>query len=125
MTNLSAHISHSRSILIMLVVLFSLSPCSVKESVYQIFGTEYQRPVNKTKTTPSFQNTCQLQVFSAGQDIKISKISDFDLVNLADQSFHFFIAVDLIGHPHKRSEFTVRSGPLLFILYKRLKLGLS
>lgn len=109
----------------MLVVLFSLSPCAVKESVYHVFGTEYQRPINKTKTTQSFQNTCQAQVFSTSTAVKISKISDFDLFRLAILSFQQLIPIDQSGNPQKRSEISVQHSPLLFILYKRLKIGLA
>ena len=109
----------------MLVVLFSLSPCTVKESIYQVFGTEYQRPVNKTKTTQSFHSTCQAQVFSTSTVLKISKISDFDLFRLAVRSFQQFIPIDQSGNPQKRSELSVECSPLLFILYKRLKIGLA
>lgn len=109
----------------MLVVLFSLSPCTVKESVYHVFGTEYQRPINKTKTTQSFQSTCQAQVFSTSTAHKISKISDFDLFRIAIQSFQQLIPIDQSGNPQKRNELSVEYSPHLFILYKRLKLGLA
>lgn len=124
MKKVASYLSSTRSILIMLVVLFSLSPCTVKESIYQIIGTEYQRPVNKTKATQSFQNTCQSSVFSVSQKVKVTKLSDFDLFRLAFQYLKPIMPAYKTETWPGRKEVWADYNEPLFILYKRFKIGL-
>ena len=54
------YIQFFRNNLFLIVLLFALSPCSVKEVLHQQFDVAYNQPLNKTKTTLNQQSNCSV-----------------------------------------------------------------
>ncbi|QIA07079.1 hypothetical protein [Draconibacterium halophilum] len=59
MVRIQQYIHWLKHALLVVVALFSLASCSVKEPVFRAIGADYQRPLNKTRTTPNFENHCK------------------------------------------------------------------
>lgn len=53
MSKINLHIRVFRRIVLMWFILLSLSPCTVKEAVFNWVSIEYTKPLNKSKTTSS------------------------------------------------------------------------
>src|SRR5690606_27881739 len=51
------HIKKFRHIVLMWFVLFSISPCTVKEALFYSVNTDYAKPLNKSKT-PAPASSC-------------------------------------------------------------------
>src|SRR3546814_6494979 len=58
MLKAQGNIKNTKHILLMWFVLFSLSPCIVKEALFHSANGEYVKPLNKTKTT-TLSSLCQ------------------------------------------------------------------
>src|SRR5690606_21161988 len=68
-----SHIKNFRHIVLMWFVLFSLSPCTVKEALFHSANTDYAKPLNKSRTTTP-TNSC-LYSQNESQQISIVKKS--------------------------------------------------
>lgn len=106
--------------LLVVIALFSLASCSVKEPLFKAIGAEYQRPLNKTKTTPNFENHCQ----TSPDDFQISSNSynsDHNLLGAAVEHNELLLQPTAIsGYSFLQPEI-VAENTRLYILYKRLK----
>ncbi|WP_129039449.1 hypothetical protein [Chryseobacterium sp. CH21] len=58
-----------KAIITMLVLVFSLSPCSVKRNVLDIFDIQYISGLNKVKTTSSLSFSCDAASASLGTSV--------------------------------------------------------
>ncbi|RYF21433.1 MAG: hypothetical protein EOO42_10565 [Flavobacteriales bacterium] len=117
------HIKNIRYIVLMWFILFSLSPCTVKEVLLYSLNTEYAEPLNKSKTVQT--NPCQYssneyQQKSAAQQSKINqKIEPVDFVG----NYGFPTYVAKIDKNYSKT--STGNSPPKYILYKRLKINIA
>jgi len=124
MSHPKSHIDLYKAITILLLLAFSLSPCSVKRDVLNIFDIQYTGTLNKVKTTvnstsncdTSFQNSSTASVFKA--NLKAKKIDVSFSLNL------YFKKTREEKIPSNYSKTTTGNSPPKYILFKRLKLDL-
>jgi len=124
MSDTKIHMKTYKAIIMMLILAFSLSPCSVKRNVLDIFDIQYISGLNKVKTTSNLASSCDFtSIFSK---ISVSKtvikakhcnaFLDFtgSVKNIQEGNLTFN---DYSGH-------TTGNSPPKYILFKRLKLNL-
>lgn len=128
MLNISSHINYTKSVIVMLMALFALTPCTVKESAYQLVNVEYQRPLNQTKSAHVSSSTCE---FSDMQDVFIvsseqSLIKYFSSGLKPSSLLDLTVSVDVKDFlPEHLSKHPEDSYSPLYILYNRLKIALG
>ncbi|WP_163326031.1 hypothetical protein [Draconibacterium mangrovi] len=106
--------------LLVVIALFSLASCSVKEPLFKAIGAEYQRPLNKTKTTPNFDHHCQ----TSPDDFRISSNfhnSDQNLLGTAVERDELLLQSTSFSEYSFLQPEIVAENTRLYILYKRLK----
>ncbi len=118
------HMKTYKAIITMLILVFSLSPCSVKRNVLDIFDIQYISGLNKVKTTSSLSFSCDLASVSSGISVSKTKVqsrySKFLLgVNQATGNF-----VEEKISLNTYSGHSTGNSPPKYILFKRLKLNL-
>lgn len=107
--------------MLMWFVLFSLSPCVVKEALFLSVDAEYTKPLHKSKVTTT-SNLCQFSSnenhqTSAKKQVKIEKLNDpVDLT----RNPQFFVRSDQTQRNSSKT-FSGNSPPK-YILYKRLRI---
>ncbi|MCS4301264.1 hypothetical protein M2372_000695 [Chryseobacterium sp. BIGb0232] len=113
-----------KAIITMLILVFSLSPCSVKRDVLDIFDIQYISGLNKVKITAGPSLNCDTSTTSSKISISKAKakykckgpLLDFNaIVNNTEGDTIFF---------NKYSGYTTGNSPPKYILFKRLKLNL-
>lgn len=116
------YIKTYKAVILMLILVFSLSPCHVKRDVLDLFDIEYISGLNKVRATNGFSLHCDTSVASSkillskakvkyeGSLLKLSIVSK----NTEKKSIFF----------SEYSGYTTGSGPPKYILFKRLKLNL-
>lgn len=108
-----------RRIILMCFLVFSLSPCPVKEGLAHSVIADYSKPLNKTKTTNPISSCSYLQHIN--QSIQRLKKVKTDRI----EPFTLFV-VSFVEQPVAKvcsicsTSFSVNSPPR-YILYKRLK----
>lgn len=125
MSNTRIYMKTYKAIVTMLILVFSLSPCSVKRNVLDIFDIQYISGLNKVKITSGLSLNCDIStVYSK---ISISKaeskskykgfLSDGHAAakNIEKEKLSF----------NKYSGHTTGNSPPKYILFKRLKLNLA
>jgi len=117
------NISKAKHILLVCFALLALSPCIVKETVYGLVAEEYQKPLNKSRTTVQ---TVSCQFFQQGVETSISKEQKVT----AEIDFSGFVSLPIFNIPQPGftgSDSKTFSGnsPPKYILYKRLKLDIA
>ncbi len=108
----------------MLILVFSLSPCSVKRNVLDIFDIQYISGLNKVKTTSSLSFSCDTAFASSETAVSKTKIQN---------QYHKFLSgfnsatANLFEEKaflnNYSGHFTGNSPPK-YILFKRLRLHL-
>lgn len=125
MSDLKIHKKISKAIITMLVLVFSLSPCSVKRDLLSIFDIEYISSLNKVKTTPSSQTVnCDSSTENSSRIIlsKLSSRSGKDLFPFQSSSLTFFFK-EVTIFDNNYSDATSGNSPPKYILFKQLKLN--
>ncbi len=127
MVNSYPHIISFGRMLVIWFVLLAMSPCGVKAAWLMDHHTDYIRPLNKTKVVIE-NDTCQnLGLFSSYITKSVQKCSPDDaplITHWAGETFFpSCIFNDSVDH-NNRSSFTQQSISK-YILFKRLKLGMS
>ncbi len=124
MPNSRVHMKTYKAIITMLVLMFSLSPCSVKRNVLDIFDIQYISGLNKVKTTSSLSFSCDAASASSG----ISALKNKVQKRYSDSFPRFYSGT---GNPveenisfNKYSGHSTGNSPPKYILFKRLKLNL-
>lgn len=124
MLKVESNIKNTRHILLMWFVLFSLSPCIVKEALFHSVNAEYSKPLHKSKTTTS-SSLCQYSA-SEGQHISDKKHlknkKQIQPVNSADNQY-VIVRSDQAQNNYSKT-FSGNSPPK-YILYKRLKIDVA
>lgn len=125
MQALRIHMKNYRAFLMMLILAFSLSPCSVKRDVLNIFDIQYISGLNKVKTVVAEGSVCDLSAENSSNRTAFAK-SDLKIKSrgfaLHSNTVLYFGEVkitfnDYSGHASGNS-------PPKYILFKRLKLNL-
>lgn len=117
------HMKNYKAIVLMLILAFSLSPCSLKRDVLGIFDIQHISGLNKVKITTGA--ACELSN-QTSSGTAISK-SDAKLIN---KSFHFNRNSSLccetsVSTLNSYSGQTSGNSPPKYILFKRLKLHIA
>jgi len=124
MTKKESHIKKIRHIVLMWFVLFSLSPCTVKEALSQVVSTDYAKPLNKSKTIAP-TSSCSYsqndnQQISVVKKAKIYKeIEPVQVVN----NLCFTVLSSKVYNDYSKT--SSGNSPPKYILYKRLKIDIA
>lgn len=119
------HMKTYKAVITMLILVFSLSPCSVKRNVLDIFDIQYISGLNKVKITSSLSTSCDTA--SASTRVSVSK------ANIRKQhkdSFsNFYSSAGVLADEkisfNEYSGHSTGNSPPKYILFKRLKLNLA
>lgn len=109
----------------MLILVFSLSPCSVKRDVLDIFDIQYISGLNKVKTTSGISFQCDTPTTSS--KVSVSKTD----AKYKYKGFLSNVNTVVKNTGEKNPSFNKYSGPTTgnsppkYILFKRLKLNLA
>ncbi|MGN7863063.1 hypothetical protein [Chryseobacterium sp. 22458] len=112
-----------KSIITMLILVFSLSPCSVKRNVLDIFDIQYISGLNKVKTTSGPSFSCDTG--SVSSQVSVSKAQ-----TAKNKGFVSGFTPKAKYRKEEKISFNEYSGhstgnsPPKYILFKRLKLSL-
>lgn len=108
----------------MLVVVFSLSPCSVKRDLLGIFDIQHISSLNKIKTTANPGFNCDSSTELSSRRIVNSK-ADFRSIEVFSftSNLSSYFPENTIAH-NNYSGTTTGNSPPKYILFKRLKLHL-
>ena len=123
MPSVNTHISFYKRTIALLLVLFSLAPCGVKESLFHTFGAEYNSPLNKTKTNASQLNTCSYWHSTTSITNGRNLSADIHLPAYFTALQHTSKATSIGKNKHYRN--TTCNSPPIYILFKRMKLDLA
>ncbi|PRD55966.1 hypothetical protein [Sphingobacterium gobiense] len=110
-----------KHILLMWFVLFSLSPCVVKEVLTSAANIDYVKPLNKTKTS-SRSNLCS---YSFDKSLQISIVREskvnqqIDPVDLSHNQHLILLSAKVLRH---YTTTCPGNSPPKYILYKRMKI---
>jgi len=124
MTKKKSHIKKIKHIVLMWFVLFSLSPCTVKEALSQVVSTDYAKPLNKSKTIAP-TSSCSYsqndnQQISVVKKAKIYKeIEPVQVVN----NLCFTVLSSKVYNDYSKT--SSGNSPPKYILYKRLKIDIA
>ena len=109
----------------MLVVAFSLSPCSLKREVLEVFDIQHIGTLNKVKTTaPSFFGCENL---NSSSKVSVSK-ADFKFKGIAFSDFLQSVNLNFEKPAFSQKNYsrnTSGNSPPKYILFKRLKLDMA
>lgn len=125
MKKTNPHIEFIRNTILILVVLFALTPCSVKEAGSVALNIEYQRPFNKTRVAISQENSCENLVFTQVEMVKNQELQALDIVVNTSNNPVLFLFDSKEGSIIKQSKKSSDLGRPLYILYSRLKLDIA
>lgn len=119
-----AHIAIYKTAVVILLLMFSLSPCAVKRDLLGIFDIQHVSTLNKTKTTVSSTAGCTFNLHHASSKTLFSK-ADF---KLRTEDFPCFL-IQAISEKEQiplyhYSKNSTGNSPPKYILFKRLKLHL-
>lgn len=124
MSNTKIHMKTYKAIITMLILVFSLSPCSVKRNVLDLFDIQYISGLNKVKTTSGTSLNCDTSPTSSTISISQTEAKakhkevflNFNIAskNREEEKISFN---EYSGH-------TTGNSPPKYILFKRLKLNL-
>lgn len=121
MQKIKSHIKNLKYLIWGWITFFALSPCMVKDLIFNIVDIEYNQPLNKSKTTISF-NSCQY----SQNDTQKTPVVKQSKINTKPEKVeeNHFVVVCCIGLNTNNSKRTSGNSPPKYILYKRLKVDL-
>ncbi|UWX61067.1 hypothetical protein N0B40_02070 [Chryseobacterium oranimense] len=116
------HIKNYKALILVFVLVFSLSPCSLKRDFLSIFDIQHISGLNKVKITSSAAS-CVFSAETSSSRINLSKA----YAKLKNIGFIFHSGTDLSFREEKitfqkYSGHTSGNSPPKYILFKRLKL---
>lgn len=123
MSSIQIHIKIYKAIITMLILVFSLSPCSVKRDILDIFDIQYISGLNKVRATPGLSLQCETSATSSKIVLSKTKIKykeSHGKLNVISKkkSEKNIVFNEYSGH-------TTGNAPPKYILFKRLKLSLG
>ncbi len=107
----------------MWIVLFSLSPCTVKEALSDSISIDYAKPLNKAKTTIPATSCSYTE--NENQQISVVIQSKVNQKSALDYSLHcqnYPSCSFVVNDDYSKN--TLSNSPPKYILYKRLKVNL-
>ncbi|MGN7787063.1 hypothetical protein ACTJIJ_21195 [Niabella sp. 22666] len=115
------YIRKHKQLLVVGLLVFALAPCTVKEAWFSLAGLDYTKPLNGSKTTTSGQQ-CQYSYLSAQkmavqQKTRANKL----LSSYLPYKTYTTTATEIRS---RDSVYFRANSPPIYILYKRLKLGM-
>nr|WP_298005803.1 hypothetical protein [uncultured Flavobacterium sp.] len=117
------HIKKFRHIVLMWFVLFSISPCSVKEALFYSVNTDYAKPLNKSKTSAP-ASSCSYSQNDNTQTSVVKKSKVYKRIDPVNVSNNLYFAV-LSAKVYNDYSKTSGNSPPKYILYKRLKIDIA
>lgn len=128
MRNISSHINYTKGVILMLMALFALTPCSVKESAYQLVNVEYQRPLNQTKSTQVNNSSCEVSEMEDGLIVTTTQSNTANLLLDIEpgviSTLTPLLSTQVFTYEYLSSQPSTSFAPL-YILYSRLKIALA
>ncbi|BFO64196.1 hypothetical protein [Chryseobacterium sp. KCF3-3] len=124
MHNSGVHMKTYKAIITMLILVFSLSPCSVKRNVLDIFDIQFISGLNKIKTTSSLSFSCDSASATSGISVSKNKTQSQYRNPFSDFSSTTGNSVEKKISFNNYSGHSTGNSPPKYILFKRLKLNL-
>lgn len=124
MSDTRIHMKTYKAIITMLILVFSLSPCSVKRDVLDIFDIQYISGLNKVKITSGLSLNCDTSTTSSKTSISKAKAEYKRKDYLLDVNARAKNKGEANLNFNKYSGRTTGNSPPKYILFKRLKLNL-
>ncbi|KAA5533979.1 hypothetical protein [Paenimyroides baculatum] len=123
MLQTKSHIRNFRHIVLMWFMLFSLSPCTVKEAMLSTANTAYAKPLNISKATAAVGSCLYLQDKSQQISVayKFTVNKQFDGVDFCGNQYFGAHPTKVCSTYQKTSS---GNSPPKYILYKRLKIAI-
>ena len=120
------HMRTYKAFLMMLVLVFSLSPCSVKRDLLSIFDIQYISGLNKVKIASGSVLSCEGATENLSSESSVSKTDrkkhkEIPYLRRDTPSFSVCDATRISSYSGKVSG----NSPPKYILFKRLKLNLG
>lgn len=113
-----------KAFVMMLVLVFSLSPCSLKRDLLDIFDIQHISSLNKVKTTTGSTFSCDSsnetssgRIAISKKEVKINGSFPSKLISISDFSKDKSFQINYSGT-------TTGSSPPKYILFKQLRLNL-
>ena len=124
MSDARIHMKTYKSIITMFVVVFSLSPCSVKRDLFDIFDIQYISSLSKIRSSSIQTFNCDSTTETSSKRIAVSK------TNLKVREIFPFCFNSILYFSKKDKSFynnysgaTSGNSPPKYILFKQLKLN--
>lgn len=125
MTLIKSNTYFLKNALLILLALFSLASCSVKEPVFRAIGIDYVRPLNQNKSTQTFEDSCKVHEKSSLPVVEIQHIDHQKLFTVSGENMYFDFQQKIENVVSETArQISVNTHPL-YILYKRLKFDLA
>lgn len=126
MPAIQTHMRTYKAFIMMLVLAFSLSPCSVKRDVLGVFDIQYFSGLNKVKTTTGTVSFCDASAERSSFAKTFSKKAQQLKNKLTFLSSDAFYNLGNVKTTFNRySGTTSGNSPPKYILFKRLKLHMA
>ena len=115
-----------RSFIWLIIAVFSLAPCSIKEQWLSQINIEHNNSTNKVKTTTVSTSICSEPIQSSISDSDVHKKQEkkFSEPNLGSENRLYLVEKIEFKTPYFLSENRGNSPPK-YILYQRLKISLA
>lgn len=125
MLSTRTYINFYKTIVVILLLAYSLSPCSVKRDVLSVFDIQHLSTLNKTKTTVSSIANCVFvhQNFSSKTSVSKVDFGSKDFFSFKFNSTSNFPGVTI--YQNKYSGATIGNIPPKYILFKQLRLNVA
>ncbi|AZB10601.1 hypothetical protein EG344_18065 [Chryseobacterium sp. G0162] len=125
MSDTRIHMKTYKAIITMLILAFSLSPCSVKRNVLDIFDIQYISGLNKVKITSGLSLHCDTSTTSSKISISKAEAKSKYKETFSDFNASIRITGEHLSFFNEYSGHTTGNSPPKYILFKRLKLNLA
>src|SRR5690606_42154728 len=104
------HIKKFRHIVLMWFVLFSISPCTVKEALFYSVNTDYAKALNKSKT-PAPASSCTYSQNDNTQTSVVKKSKVYERIERVNLSNNWYFAVLSAKVSNENSKISGNSPP--------------
>lgn len=121
MPKIGIHIKNFRRIALVWFLLFSLSSCIVKKVLFHAVNVNYEKPLNKSRTTAPTSICSYLE--NDKRQVSVAKISkESEEITTVIFFSHLYFATHTAKFHIDYSKTFSGSSPPKYILYKRLKI---
>ena len=117
------HIKKAQQLVFLLAVLVSLTPCTIKDSLFSSFGIAFERPLNKNKSAQTHNPSCVTEILSKTQTEERT-VTMAVIRPQITKSPSYSVAPKKTALK-KRSKKASGNAPPIYILYKRLKFDMA